>query len=366
MSIQHNKNRPNRPWIVRWIEDERHQSRSFRTKADAQAFDNQRKYEVDSNRYISVNMQAILFGDYAEKYLQIGNRQKSTRTRDLGILRKHVLPALGHRRINSVKRSDIQGLVNQWGASGLKRRTIDRHIAVLSAIFRLAEADDIIAKNPVVKISRPRAEAPHRRALDAEEIQRLKNEVLDEYRVVIVVLTETGMRWGELQQLNIENFDALRNRLVITKSKTSAGIRSILITSATVDLINEHLKASGRTGANGDEPLFISHSIDVSSGLRDGSRLNYSNFRFRVFKPAAIRAGLSDLQIHDLRRTSATHLVSRGISPKLTQERLGHADIRTTMNMYAQGTDKDHQTALESLAASLEGLDDSNQQRRNA
>ena len=366
MSIQHNKNRPNRPYTVRWIEAGKHHSRSFATKASAQAFDNQRKHEVNSGLYISVGEQKTLFRQYAEKYMRIGNRQQSTQTRDTGILGKHVFPVLGNRRINSVKRSDIQAIVDQWVAAGLKRRTIDRHLAVLSAIFRLAEADGIISKNPVVKISRPSAEAPHRRALNSEEIERLMEEVSDEYRVVIAVLIETGMRWGELAQLNIENFDALRNRLVIIKSKTRAGVRSILISSSIVALINGHLKSSARTGANGAEPLFISHSMDKSSGLRNGSRLVYSNFRSRVFKPAAMRAGLSDLQIHDLRRTSATHLVSQRISPKLIQERLGHADIRTTMNIYAQGTDKDHQSALESLATSLKGPVDSTEQHRKA
>ena len=293
--------------------------------------------------------------EYAEQYLQIGNRRHSTNTRNVGILRKHVFPILGNQRINLIKRSDIQAIVDKWVAAGLKRRTIDRHIAVLSAIFRLAEADGIVVKNPVVKISRPKAETPHRRVLDVVEIQRLLVELPPEYRAVVYVALETGMRWGELQQLNIEDFDTFSRRLVIKKSKTDAGVRSIPISESAVGLINEFLHASGRTGANSDEPLFISHSVDSATGLIDGNRLNYSNFRSRIFKPAAERAEINDLTFHDLRRTSATLLISQGTSPKVTQERLGHADIRTTLNMYAQGTDQDHQAALAGLQAILSG-----------
>ncbi len=52
---------------------------------------------------------------------------------------------------------------------------------------------------------------------------------------------------------------------------------------------------------------------------------------------------------------------SHGETLKLTA-----VDLFAGCGGVSQGTDKDHQTALESLAASLEGLDDSNQQRRNA
>lgn len=353
MSIQNNKSRPKSPFVVRWHEDGRQRSRSFKTKAAAQAFDNQRRNDLNKGIYISVDEQKVLFSDYAERYLEIGNRQSSTQARNVGILRKHVNPVLGSMRIHTIKRSHIQGLVDKWATVGLKRRTIDRHVAVLSAIFRLAEADGIIPRNPVVKISRPPASAPHRQVLNPSEIQQLLAELPQEYRAVVYVALETGMRWGELERLNIGNFDTFGRRLVIEKSKTAAGVRSIPISDRAVGLINDLLKASGRTGANAAEPLFITHYVDPSSGLIAGSRLNYSNFRARIFKPAVDRAGLSDLKFHDLRRTSATLLISQGTSPKVAQERLGHADIRTTLAMYAQGTEQDHQAAVEGLQVAL-------------
>jgi integrase len=165
------------------------------------------------------------------------------------------------------------------------------------------------------------------------------------------------MRWGEIQRLNVGDFDTFGRRLVVETSKIAAGVRSILISETAVGLINDLLKASGRTGADSDEPLFISHSVDPSTGLLAGTRLNYSNFRSRIFKPAAARAGVKDLTFHDLRRTPATLLMSLGTSPKVTQERLGHADIRTTLNMYAQGTAHDHHLALEGLQAALTGAE---------
>ena len=358
MSIQQNKKRPNKPWIVRWFENDKQRSLSFRTKREASAFDEQRRVQVRTGNYISIDDQEVLFIDYAERYLQRGNRAPSTLTREQGILNKHIYPEIGQRRIHQIKRSDIQRLADEWVMNGLQRRTIDRHLAVLSGIFRLAEVDELIVRNPVVHIERPPAAAPHRRALSTVEIQRFIDEIPSEYLALVYFGIETGLRWSELANLNISNFDVFNQRIVVEKSKTSAGRRSVAISDSVTSFINGHLMASGRTGSNGEQPLFISHAINPVTKLLSGGRLNYSNFRSRVFKPAAIRAGLEDLTIHDLRRTSATLLVSRGVSLKAIQERLGHADVRTTLNLYAQGTIEDHQFAIGAIEAAVFGSEE--------
>ncbi|GIN88943.1 hypothetical protein J6TS2_53290 [Heyndrickxia sporothermodurans] len=43
---------------------------------------------------------------------------------------------------------------------------------------------------------------------------------------------------------------------------------------------------------------------------------------------------IKHIRFHDLRHTSATHLINEGVHPKVISERLGHADISTTMNIY--------------------------------
>ena len=91
---------------------------------------------------------------------------------------------------------------------------------------------------------------------------------------------------------------------------------------------------------NQSEPLFVSHKMDRETGLVIGARINYSNFRTRIFNVAAVSIGLPDLQPHDLRRTAATLLMYSESSHKAIQAQLGHADIRTTLNLYVQATDE--------------------------
>ena len=53
------------------------------------------------------------------------------------------------------------------------------------------------------------------------------------------------------------------------------------------------------------------------------------------FKKLLKRAELPDVRFHDLRHGAATMLVGMGIHPKIVQERLGHHDIGTTMDIYS-------------------------------
>ena len=66
-----------------------------------------------------------------------------------------------------------------------------------------------------------------------------------------------------------------------------------------------------------------------------GGPLRRTHFHKNVFKPLLKKAGLPDIRFHDLRHTSATLLLSAGVHPKVVQERLGHSQIRVTLDTYS-------------------------------
>jgi integrase len=101
-----------------------------------------------------------------------------------------------------------------------------------------------------------------------------------------------------------------------------------------------HLTTTGLNAADGHRLVFTSP---------DGTPLDYSNWRRRVWLPAASFAGLSGASFHDLRRTNATQLVVAGVDVKTAQARLGHADPRLTLAVYAQAVDEADRAAAERL-----------------
>lgn len=107
------------------------------------------------------------------------------------------------------------------------------------------------------------------------------------------------------------------------------------------------MKSIGLRGADGQALLFPSAS---------GAPLSYSNFRQRIWLPAVEAAGLRGANFHDLRRTNASIMIARGVDVKTAQRRLGHADVRLTLELYAQATSVADRTAVDALGTSFSGV----------
>jgi integrase len=349
MSIKYNPKRPTSPWLYRGRTlDGRQFTRSFATKKEAKEYAAQVLVDKRRGSFMDPQNASITFAAFGEQWLSSRRRRIGAKTleREEGIFRLHLQPSLGPRQMGSIRRQDVVRLVDDWSDSGLSPRTIRRHVAVLTNIFNLAVAEEIIVRSPVAKVDLPRAQDPHRRPLTKEECRALLAAVEPAYRPLMYIALTTGLRWGELRDLNIGDLDWSDKTLQIRKAKTEAGVRSITLSTTDIAVINGHLVESGRTMAERDEPLFISHRRD-QNGRLIGTRLNYSNFRSRVFRPAAEKIGLPDLTFHDTRRTAVTLLVSGGVPLKAVQARLGHRDVRTTLNFYAQATQQDLRAAAE-------------------
>ena len=345
MSIRKNTKRKVKPWECRWSEEGKHLSRSFHTRKEAEQFDAERKTALSNGSGFRTRDEKITVNDYAVKFLE-QKKKPSTLLRNRAIYKQHIEPALGNRAIQSIRYSDFQALAELWLDRGLSVRTVLRQIAVASGIFVLAERDGVILRLPTKGIKLPEAGEPHRYSMTVEEVLKLRTVIRPNYEAFVYALAETGMRVGEAINLNIEDFDWRAGTLRVLGAKTKAGNRTVRISATTQSLISAHIQKTGRTMANQNEPLFVSHKTDSEAGLVVGARINYSNFRSRIFKPAAIEIGLPDLQPHDLRRTAASLLVDANTPQKVVQEQLGHADIRTTLNLYAQATEEAHEASV--------------------
>ncbi len=80
-----------------------------------------------------------------------------------------------------------------------------------------------------------------------------------------------------------------------------------------------------------------------------GKLLERPNLLRRSFKPLLERAGLPNIRFHDLRHTHATLLLSKGANPKVVQERLGHATVSITLDVYAHVIPSMQQDATDKL-----------------
>ena len=88
-------------------------------------------------------------------------------------------------------------------------------------------------------------------------------------------------------------------------------------------MLAAHLARRGRPGPN--ELVFVA---------ADGGPLRAGNVRSRVWVPAVKAAGLEGLTFHGLRHPAVGLMIELGAHPRVIQQRMGHASIRTTFDVY--------------------------------
>jgi len=169
------------------------------------------------------------------------------------------------------------------------------------------------------------------------------------------VAATAGLRWGEVAGLRVQSLD-IRGRKITVDEQVTSGIkgrvvgppkseasrRTLAIAGWLADQLSAHLARRGLTAADRDAFVFARD---------DGQPLALANWRRTVWQPACTRAGLPSCQFHDLRRTNATALVAEGVDVKTAQSRLGHSDVRLTLDVYAQVVSAADRSAAEVVGA---------------
>ena len=169
---------------------------------------------------------------------------------------------------------------------------------------------------------------------------------------VVRFLAYTGLRWGEMAALRVQDFDMLRRRVNVSRSVTEAGKlvwstpktgkrRSVVFPAS----LTEELAAL-MVGKTREDLVFT----NLSGGVLRGS-----NFRPRFFDQAVEACQAADesfptITPHDLRHTAASLAVSAGANVKAVQRMLGHAKASMTLDVYADLFDDD----LDVVAAQLD------------
>jgi integrase len=307
----------------------RQQSKSFKTRKEALEFDAQIRIEKSRGVSTSRRRDRLTFAEIAETWwaTKITLRDRS-RKRIRGILDKHLLPSIGHLALSKLNRDVIQELVNTWVRQGLEPRTILNHRNVLTPILDMAVADEILHRNPSRFVTYPSPAKVQRTVLAPEDCLALVSACEEPERLIVRIMLATGMRFAEMQNLDISDFAVDARLISVRYSKTPNGVRDISLSDNDVGVIVDSLKQRAQEQLSPDAPLFAS---------RLGKRLDYGNFR-RRFEAAVHRAQLDGVTIHDMRRTHATALIAAGVDAKTVQERMGHASVQTTLSIYARAT----------------------------
>jgi integrase len=289
-----------------------------------------------------------------ERWLEHVRTQVSPKTfeRYCGVVRGNILPALGGILLTKLQPAQIseayaKALSNgrRDGGGGLSPASVlYMHRLVKEALAVAVREWRLLPWNPADSIKGPKVKRKDMLALDTAEAATLL-EVARRYRLFIPVMLSVtcGLRRGEICALRWRNVDLAGAQLSINRSteQTKAGIReketkagrgrTVALTRLCIEELFRHKARQAeellRAGIQSTDEMYVVAQAD-GNPLKPNS-LTHEFARFIV------GTGLPRARFHDLRHSHATHMLRSGVHPKIAQERLGHATIATTLDLYS-------------------------------
>ncbi|WP_366249325.1 site-specific integrase [Terribacillus aidingensis] len=148
-------------------------------------------------------------------------------------------------------------------------------------------------------------------------------------------MEKLDLRWKDIDEQNetlsvVQTMDM--NGELNIGAKTSAGNRRISVDKNTLNQILR-LKSMYKQELMANRPLYKNeHDLVIRTSV--GTPLNPRNLN-RIFYSLIKQSGVKRIRFHDLRHTHASLLLKQGVNPKIVSERLGHANVRITLDTYS-------------------------------
>ena len=386
--------RGERKWLVRWYVGthggkRRYASKTVHgTKRDAQKFLNSVLRSRDLGQYVEPNR--VSLDEYLDRWLR-SKHSVASRTREdyAQILRVHVRPVLGSRRLDSLHPADVQELIDKLSeraqeaakrrrkAQGkrtpqpsegrrLSPRTHQLVHRVLSGALEQAVSWRLLAVNPAKGINLPKRRKREMRALSAEEIKAFRTAVQGTRHATLfdfVLATgcrpgeALGLRWADLEGDSVTFRQALtreRGKPVLGPVKTPGSLRSVPLPSPVIQALSSHRARQAKRALKIGS--VYARDLDLVFANEVGRPLDLANLRERHYKAICEAAEIEGVRgLYDLRHTMATQLLALGANVKVVSERLGHASAAMTLDVYAHVVPGLQEEATEKLGAAFFG-----------
>lgn len=215
--------------------------------------------------------------------------------------------------------------------------TIDNVRRNISSFFSWLEEEDYILKSPMRRIHKIKTKTVVKSVISDEGIEKLRDNCIEKRDLAIIdLLYSTGIRVGELVNLNIDDID-LEGRECIVYGKGDKERRVYFDAKAKV-----HLKEYIDSRNDDNEALFV--TLDAPH-----DRLKISGVEIRLRKLGR-KLALERIHPHKFRRSMATRAIDKGMPIEQVQKILGHSQIDTTMK-YAMVNQNNVKTAHQKYLA---------------
>lgn len=380
------RKRGNNYYIRYYIDGKQVEKAAGTDKAIAESMLNEVMYKLQTSY---VNSSESLLKDYLKMWLEDyvkDEKSDGTYTRYKDIIRLHIIPVLGCKKLNELKVIDIEKFIKELkkkrvgskeNKKPLSPTTIQSIYGVLKTSLNKAVKLQLLNDNPCRFVDTPKRVKQKHNILTLDEYFKIYNSVgSDSYedyimRIAMELTLQTGLRRGEMCGLTWKdiNFDEkeleVNQALIRTGStytisnlKTESSYRVIPLDDSTIDLLKFHKNQQKidriKYGSHYSKNKFDGVEYDLIFRWENGKYIIPSCFLQRLKRLCTYCKIDKNIRWHDLRHTNATLLLQENVDMKVIQERLGHSVMQTTSDIYAHVTKKMNQQATSVISNLLQ------------
>ncbi len=367
-SVFRRPERRGKQWIAQIVlENGKTKQRYFNTEKEADEALNDMLYEQRRGTLITEKDQTVKqFMEYWLEQVHRPTIRTSSYVEYRRILNNHILPALGHIRLQKLTVQQVESFYAQKVKENLSAKRIMGIHGVLRRGLAHAVYLNLISRNvcDIVKKSLPRPERHEAQTLTEEQAQKLLEQVRGQYpwEALFTMAIITGMRRGELVALRWADIHFSERYLQVRRSARQAGLgyglqvgepktassrRKIVLSPFLVEVLQQHRAGQKEIRqAAGD----TWEENDLVFCNKRGGYINLESMR-TSFKRVLEDMGLPTMRFHDLRHSAATLLLVMGVHVKVVQELLGHSNILITLNTYSHVLPSIHEKAMDALSS---------------
>lgn len=321
------------------------------TKKEAEQLMRKLIDEAEKGYHVTNNKITIL--EWIQTWLDVyitPNVSPTTLSRYQGMIKRYINPLLGNIQVQQLGTLAVQSWVNGLKVSPssgkeMSAATIKHAYHVLKGAMDKAVLAGIIPRSPCQGIMLPKGEKKAAVVYDEQQIKELIYwSKGTEMELVIDMELCLGLRRGELLGLQWSDIDwednkihIVHNRVVVNgksvmkEPKTANSVRTLDAPVQLMHKLKQHrVRCMERQLAMGRE-YTVTNFVIVHP---DGKPI-YPEYLTQMLTKLQNKAGLPHCRFHDLRHLCASIMLLQGVNVKVAQERLGHKDISTTLNIYS-------------------------------
>ena len=299
----------------------------FKNKTEARAWATQieaKKLDDDEQNYSDE-----LLVDYFKRWVSIYKKDTAPATLyQYGTTERVIKKYLPTMRLADFDRSDFQKFVNDYGSNHSKETVSKRRVHIAQSL-KDAYAEGMIKRDPTIRVKTVGLDGKDSdmKFLELDEMKKLENYAYDRYLendafLAMIISIHTGLRFGEVAALRQSDIDYQNKELSVTKSidmygnerkpKTKNSIRKIKIDDTLLDTLK-----------------LIKTEDDDYMVKSNAQRVTW------YIHAATKELEIKNVTFHALRHSHASYLISRGVAIQYVSERLGHADVSITQQVYS-------------------------------